>query len=710
MSKISNISNIEARLEELKVPAVFADNDTVPLDWIISTWLTAMRWEGSPDKLSDFLVSNKNSSEENITETMLRLGYQTHIVSGLDFDTVTLPFYFSGAQCQGLVIQNDDNQVQLLDPFSGNLDMLPRSIFEVQGSIIAVEEYSRYFKELPPATADKSNWLKYSFFKFQQEINLLIVVSFLINLMGLVTPFYIMAIYSMALGTGSYTTLGWIALGALLGNTFEYILKNLRVKILMSSGSKLAERIAFGVFKKIMWLPYLVTTQAGSAVQSSRLKDIDQFRKIVTNQATLAYLDLPFIFIYLIALIVIVGKGAFITFIGIGIFIVFGFYSRLIFQSQMIKSSVAGELKRKSWLEILKNAESIQRLPMYQMLKLRFGVANKQAEEDSVKLANIQNAIADSGAFLTQMIGIVSIVMVVIAVMEGEIDPSAMLAMVILIWKALGPLQSIYNTIIKMRQLGKSGAQINNVMRGADNEQNVNTSIPLKSLDGKIELEEVGFRHVNSSGALAQISATILPGEIVTIVSPSGGGKSTLLKILGGLYDNFYGSIYIDGLNFKQFNSYIYRNCITYAPQKMSLFSGSIRENFYLSHSNINEQDMLSALSAFKLEEWFKKGLDTELTDQVIDMMPAGILTRLMLAIVVCKPKGIVILDDPGFELDQDSAFLLKAKLKDLSRTSTVIIATQKYDLIKLSDKTLQLDENGTQIFFGSPDRVLDAM
>ena len=710
MSIISNISSVESRLEELKISSVLANKDTAPLDSIMSTWLTAMSWEGTREKLSDFLITNKDSSEENIIATMLRLGYQTHIVSGHDFDTVTMPFYFLGAQYEGLVIQNKDNKVQLIDPFSGNLEILSRDVFKEKGRIIVVEEYSRYFKELPPETTDKSNWLKFSFFQFQREINLLIVVSFLINLMGLVTPFYIMAIYTIALGAGSYTTLGWIAVGALLGNSFEYMLKNLRVKILMSSGSDLAERIAFGVFKKIMWSPYRSTEQAGPAMQLARLKDIAQFRKVVTNETTLAYLDLPFIFIYLVALIAIVGKSAIITFIGIGIFVVFGFYSRLIFQSHMMKSSAAGELKRKSWLELLTNAESIQRLPMYQMLKLRFGAANTQAEQDNVKLTNMQNAIADSGAFLTQMIGIISIVLVVIAVMEGEVDAGAMLAMVILVWKALSPLQSIYNTIIKMRQLGKSGALINKVMLGPDDEDNVNTSIPLDRFKGGIELVDVGFRHQSSSGALAQISAIISPGEIVTIVSPSGGGKSTLLKILGGLYDNFYGSIYIDGLNFKQFNSYIYRNCITYAPQKMSLFLGTIRENFYLTHSDVDETDMLSALRSFKLENWFDKGLDTELTEQFMILMPAGILTRLKLALIVCKPKGIVILDDPGFELDQDSVFLLKAKLKDLSRTSTVIIATQKYDLIKLSDKTLQLDEGGTQIFFGSPDRVLDSL
>jgi len=70
----------------------------------------------------------------------------------------------------------------------------------------------------------------------------------------------------------------------------------------------------------------------------------------------------------------------------------------------------------------------------------------------------------------------------------------------------------------------------------------------------------------------------------------------------------------------------------------------------------------------------------------------------------------LIILDDPGFELDQESAFLLKAKIKELKRTSTVIIATQKRDLIKLSDKTLMLDGNGTQLFFGTPDRVLPTL
>ena len=710
MTKTASISDIESRLLELNISSISANHNTAPMDSVISTWLAAIGWEGSRDKLSDFLVTNKDSTEENIVSTMSRLGYQTTSVSGADFDTVTLPFYFCAKGREGLVIQIEGNDVKIVDPFSGKLDQLSRSEFADDGKIIVVEAYSRHFKELPPETSDKSNWLKFSFFKYRREINLLFLVSLGISLMGLVTPFYIMSIYSMALGTASYTTLGWIAFGALIGNTFEYVLKNLRVKILVSAGSELAEKIAFGVFKKMIWLPYRLTLNAGASAQLSRMKDIEQFRKVLTEQSTLAYLDLPFVAIFLVALIVIVGPAALVAFVGIAIFILFGFYSRFIFQAQMMKSSIASELKRKSWFETLVNAESIQRLPLHHILKLRFGVANKQSEEDGVKLGKMQDFIADIGAFLTQMIGIISIVTVVTAVMAGELDAGAMLAMVILIWKALSPLQIIYNTIIKMKQLSMSGVQINNLMTTTDESENVNSSIPLKSVDGKIELINVGFRHATSSGALSQINATIEAGDFVTIVGPSGAGKSTLMKVIGGLYDNFYGEILIDGFNLKQFNPYIYRNSITHAPQNMCLFSGSIRENFYLMHSDVTDQDMHLALIAFKLEDKFEDGLDTDLTHQEIALMPAGILTRLKLAMVLCKPKGLIMLDDPGFELDQESAFLLKAKLKDLNRTATVIIATQKRDLIKLSDKTLQLDAQGGQAFYGSPDRVLETL
>lgn len=710
MTKTASISDVESRLTELNVSSVSPNHNTAPLDSVISTWLVAIGWEGSRDQLSDFLVTNKDTTEENIISTMSRLGYQTTTLSGAGFDTVTLPFYFYGKEHQGLVLQIESNEVNIVDPFSGKLDHVSRNEFDKNGKIIVVEEYSRHFKELPPETSDKSNWLKFSFFKYRREINLLFVVSLFISLMGLVTPFYIMSIYSMALGTASYTTLGWIAFGALIGNTFEYALKNLRVKILVSAGSELAENIAFGVFKKMIWLPYRLTLNAGASAQLSRMKDIEQFRKVLTEQSTIAYLDLPFVAIFLIALIVVVGPAALVAFVGIGIFILFGFYSRFIFQSQMMKSSIASELKRKSWFETLVNAESIQRLPLHHILKLRFGVANKQSEEDSVKLGKIQDFIADIGAFLTQMIGIISIVTVVTAVMAGELGAGAMLAMVILIWKALSPLQIIYNTIIKMKQLSMSGIQINNLMTTSDESENVNSSIPLKSVEGKVELINLGFRHATSSGALSQINATITAGELITVVGPSGSGKSTLLKVIGGLYDNFYGEILIDGFNLKQFNPYIYRNSITHAPQNMCLFSGSIRENFYLMHSDVTDEDMHHALASFKLENKFEDGLDTDLAPQVIALMPAGILTRLKLAMVLCKAKGLIILDDPGFELDQESSFLLKAKLKDLNRTATVIIATQKHDLIKLSDKTLQLDEQGGQVFFGSPDRILDTL
>jgi len=370
------------------------------------------------------------------------------------------------------------------------------------------------------------------------------------------------------------------------------------------------------------------------------MKDIEQFRNIVTNQGSLAYLDLPFVIIYLIALVAIVGKASIVAFIGIAIFIIFGFYSRLIFQSQMIKSSRAGELKKKSWFEVLSNAKAIQALPLFHILSVRFGVANNQAANDTAKLAKIQNVIADSGAFLTQMIGVLSIVVVVNGVLDGDINSGAMLAMVILIWKALSPLQAIYNTIIKMRQMSLSGAQINNLMAVADERDNMHSTIPLIAVNGKISLENVNFRYPGTLNGFTQVTATFEKGEVITLVGPSGSGKSTLLKVVAGLYDTYQGVIHVDDYNLKQFNPYIYRNCLSYSPQDRALFLGSIRENFYLANSDVSDNDMLASLKYFKLADWFSDGLGTIIDNANLLKIPSGILTRLHLAIALCSLKG----------------------------------------------------------------------
>ncbi|MGF1700144.1 ATP-binding cassette domain-containing protein [Photobacterium makurazakiensis] len=710
MQGFVNIADVSQRLKTFNHSWIGQVNEKNPLVSTMSTWLVAIGWEGTAEKLADFIILEEESNFANIEKTFSRLGYKTsqETINLKHYQNMTVPFYIEGNGVEGLVVEYSEGNAVIWDPYSGQLENF--SIPEYTVDIIFIDDYSRYYKEPPPQTADKSNWLKHAFLRYKTEINLLLLLSFFINLMGLVTPLYIMSIYNLALTSGSLSTLGWIAVGASVACTFEFALKNIRLRILASSGRELAETISYEVFCKLIWLPYRLIKNAGVTNQIARVKDIDQFRKLVTSTGTLAYLDLPFIVIFIGALVVLAGSAALVTLGGIVLFIGFGFYARFQYQSQMMKSSRANSNKQSSWFEILSNLRGIKSLPLAQILKVRFDIANGQSAKDSYRLAGLQGFIGDFGAFLTQFIGVLSIVVTVEGVLAQEIEPGVMIAMVMLVWKALGPLQAIYNTIIRMKQLSISGHQVNRLMGLDDERASLSNTLPIEQLDGNVELLNINYRYAGTSTGLSQINANFYKGDIVTIVGPSGSGKSTLLRIIAGLYDNYQGKVVVDSYNLQQFPSYVYRNAITYIPQDTWLYNCTVRQNFMLAVSNVDDHTMESALNSFGLDKWLPHGIETVLDKLFLDALPSGIKVRLKLSMAFCKRSGLVILDEPGLGLDVESSYQFRAKLKELSRGATVVVATRNTEYLRLSDKALLLDEMGNQKYFGASDKVITSL
>lgn len=707
MRSRSQLNLVEERLKSFDQGWIGEAQTTNMLVPTLTTWLIAIGWEGTPDKLSDFIVSDEKTVILNFEKTLFRLGYssKSRAVNLYKDRSVPTPCFIDHEDIRGLVMGIEGDEMEFLDPYSEQVTTrkIPNMVVEA----IYVDSYSRIFREPPPETVDRTNWLKYAFVQYKKEINILLVLSLLINLFGLVTPFYIMSIYTYAIGAGSISTLHWIAMGACIAITFEFVLKSLRLRVLSGSGRMLSEYISYSVFSKLIWIPYRLIKSAGIQSQIARIKDLDNFRSLVTDHSTMAYLDLPFIFIFILALLIAAGSVAAVTMVGILVFIIFGFYAQAVYRSKMMSSSKASRTKQDAWYQLLSMLPVIKSLPLGRILKMRFDVSNAQAAVESSELAGVQGTIADSGAFLTQMVGIISIIVSVEAVWNEVIPPDAMLAMVMLVWKALGPLQSIYNTIIRMKELGMSANQINRLMTLDDERSRLNNAIPIEHIKGQVKLDNVTFRYPGTMKGVMQIAVDFEPGEIITLYGPSGSGKSVITHILAGLHMTYQGKVLIDGYNLQQIHPYEYRNLITYMPQDVWVYDATLRQNFMIAANNITDAEMLKSLDDFDLNEWFPKGLDTQLDRNFVTALPGGIRSRLTLAIALVKPQGLIVMDDPGLSLDQDAKAHLRSRLSDLAFNSTIVIATRNPELLRLSNKCLLLDEMGAQKFFGPSEKVI---
>ncbi|GAL25549.1 hypothetical protein JCM19239_3823 [Vibrio variabilis] len=440
MSILVDFNNISERLHDFESPQFQERYAHSPLLRGLAYTLIAMEWEGTPELLSDAFIPGEKDVE-GFESTLTRLGYQCRTTKQdkatlEDIGSLHLPCFIELDKLEAVLMSVENGQGTLFDYKNNNSVTIP-----LEGkafSTTVISEYSKLFREPPPESQDKSNWIKYAFYRYNDEFKSLVFLSLVINIFGALQPFFIMSVYNFALASSSEPTLYWLTLFAVFLGFAEYAVKKVRMNILATSGQDLAVHISRNVISKLLWLPYSMTSSAGVSSQLARLKDIDQFRKLVTAEATLSYFDMPFIVIFILAVTILSGYAALTVLAGILLMIVFCIYSRYIYSQATANSSRANAMVSYQWNELLRGINTIQGLPLLRVIQSRFNASHEQSSNDAAHVAMTNSKIQAIGGGLIQAIGTASIVTAVITVMDGNSDAGAMLATVILVWKALG--------------------------------------------------------------------------------------------------------------------------------------------------------------------------------------------------------------------------------------------------------------------------------
>lgn len=712
MSILVDFKNVTQRLLDFDSEILQHRYQQAPLLRGIAYTLIAYEWEGSPDILSDTYMPD-SQNQTAYQQTLERLGYQCEKheinIEQLGPYEVNLPAYIEAGELSAILLSVNGTVANIYDFNNHNTFSLDLAGKEV--TLVSISEYSRLFREPAPESQDKSNWLKYTFYRYNSELKSLVFLSFMISLFGALQPFFIMSVYNFALSSSSETTLYWLTLFAVLVGIMEYLFKKMRVNILATSGKDLAVHISRNVIGKLLWLPYSMTSRAGVSSQLARLKDIDQFRKLVTAESTLSYFDMPFVIVFILAIAIMSGTAALTVLAGLVLMFIFCIYSRYIYTQATSKSTRANAMVSYQWNEILRSIHTIQGLPLLRVMQTRFSASHKQKSNDSESVSKVNSRVQALGGGLIQAIGTASIVTAVIGVMDGTSDAGAMLATVILVWKALGPIMGIYNSITKFQSLKAAGAQINNLMSLEDDRTNLEHSPPIRKFNGDLIGSGLTHRHPSATDGLTNLGFKISPGDKVSIVGPSGSGKTTLLNILAGLDERYQGAVYLDGYNIKQFNNYRYRKGINYIPFELNFYKGSLRSNFVLHNGILPERLMLKYIRFFELEEWFPDGLDTDLTTEFTQNLPNGISQRLRLALGLCgNSSNLIIIDEPLCGGAHENASYLNQLFTEEIKDATVIYTTNEPSLVVSSNLCLMLEADGSQKYFGFPDKVIASL
>jgi len=560
---------------------------------------------------------------------------------------------------------------------------------------------------------NQQSWFFTLLQRFRGTIIHLLSMTFMINLAALIVPLFIMMIYDKVIGAKSTASLPYLVSGVAILMLADLVLRLLRARLLGTVAGRLDYLIGVETFRQMITLPPLFTERSTVAAQLSRLKQFDSVRNFFTGPSAAIALELPFVLLFIIVIGLLAGPIALIPLGMLLAFVTLGVIWAPSLNSKITKSGIARTDKQGILLQTLAGRKEIKAIGGETVWWERFRETSGEAvmaNHNTFVSSSTMNNIAQGMMTLT---GVAVLSLGAFSAMQGTMSIGALIATMALVWRVLSPLHSAFLSFSKFQQAMKAVKQINQLMRLKVERHSGQSGLMLSELRGCIGVDRVSFRYgPDQDPAILGITFDVNPGELLAIIGHTGSGKSTILKLIAGMYKPQAGSLTIDELDMRQLNAMDLRRAIAYVPQETKMFHGSIAQNMRLNNVLATDEELRAAAAeAGVLNDILRlpEGFDTRIGDNKIDHLPPGFLRALSMARAFVSPARILLLDEPGASLDDESDLRFVTQLKQLHGKRTIVMVSHRPSHIRLADKVVLLDQGSVQ-FVGPADQGISKL
>ncbi len=563
----------------------------------------------------------------------------------------------------------------------------------------------------------KAGWFRTITDRFRPLVYQIFAVTLLLNLLALATPLFIMSVYDKVVATGSLTTLAYFGMGVGIALFCDVFLRVIRSKIMAFIGGRLDNLVGNAIFERILFLPPTMTERATIGAQVARIKDFESIREFFTGPLALVLFELPFVVIFISVIGALGGAVAFVPVVMFAVYIIIAAMILPLVRDSVSKASRAASKKQEFTVEAISNIRAIRYTGGEQVWMERYREQSAKAAFANFQTARYNAVIQNVSHVLMIISGLSTIAFGVFKVLEGEMTTGGLVASMILVWRVLAPLQTLFTTATRLEQVRSSIGQLDNLMSIKAERTSNSVVAPLPKLRGKVTFARVSLRYrADADPALIGVSFEAAPGEVVCVVGGNGAGKSTVLKLVNGMYYPQGGNVRIDNMDLRQLDPVELRQTIAYAPQNPEFFYGTVAQNLRLAVPTASDDDLRWACEKSNIlkevEEltsgdgkWMRKGLEARLSDTAINQMPTSLKQGLNLARTYLKRSSLMIFDEPGNGLDFEGDQAFMRAVNEFKGNSTILIVTHRPSHLKLADKIVWL-EGGRLRMFGEAEEV----
>lgn len=577
------------------------------------------------------------------------------------------------------------------------------------GRYFLVKKQFRYDERSPEVLKTrKGHWFWSTIWESKNIYRDVLIASILINIFAIAAPMFTRLVYDKVVPNLAFETLWVLASGIFVVFLFDLLLKLMRSYFIDVAGKKSDILISSKLFSKVLGIR-MEAKPASVGAFAKNLQEFESIREFFTSATIGSLIDLPFALMFLALIWLMAGNLVFVPVAGVVILIIYALLIQGPLRRTIEEGSRLASQKYANLIESLAGLETVKLFSAQSQFQFRWEEAVAHMANWNIKSRRITDSIQNTAGFVQQSTNVGMIIFGVYLIAEGELTMGGLIAATMLSGRAISPLVQLSLLSTRYNQAKSSMTLIEQVMSMPDEQEEGKRYIHRPIIQGHIALDKVTFHYPDSPVAsVRDLSLTIAPGEKVAIIGRIGSGKTTLERLIMGLYKPTEGHVRIDDTDMEQLHHVDVRRNIGCVPQDSNLFYGSVRDNITLGRPLVDDRDVMDAanragVTAFTQQD--PAGLERQVGEGG-GLLSGGQRQSIAIARAFLGRPPVLLMDEPTSAMDNRSEMHIKHQLSQLLPSETLILITHKTSMLDVVDRVIVM-EKGSIIADGPKAKVL---
>lgn len=537
------------------------------------------------------------------------------------------------------------------------------------------------------------------------------LAAFVVNIFALAMPLFTMNVYDRVLPNRATETLWVMAVGIALITMGDLVLRSMRAYFLDWASTRIDVKLTRRIMEHVLGIRL---EQRPNSVGSfaNNLRSFETVRDFITSATITTFIDIPFSLIFIGVIAWIATPMIIPVLIGAVLMLIYAFSVQTKMHDLSETMYRASAIRNATLIESLVGLETVKALGIEGQMQRKWEHSSHFLTEVSSKLRLLTTSINTGASSIQQLITVAIVVLGVYLVIEGELTMGGLIACSMLASRALVPVAQTAGLLTQYHNAATSLTSLDEIMRRPVERPLDSAFLSRPSFKGDIEFREVSFRYPGAEeNALTNVSFKIKAGEHTAILGRTGSGKTTIHKLMLGLYQPTSGAILIDGIDARQIDPAELRRCIGYVQQDTQLFYGSMRDNITITSPHVDDAAVLAAAHIGGIDEFINahpKGFDMLIGERG-ETLSGGQKQGVGIARAFNTSPAIMLLDEPTSAMDHSGEEGVKRRLLEATKHKTLVLISHRSSLYDLVNRIVVID-SGRIVADGPKEQVTDAL